>query len=222
MHHRTITKVPRTTSSHCTRRPPKQWVSRFVLSAGALLVMASTVWAQDAPPPPVAGDSASHATTVALTGGLILAGAAGAQLVKSPERWAQTWPGFGYRIADQTGFYVVQTSTARAIGRALHYRPDVTLCPRDALVTCAFTATFSALDAQGRRRFNVPLVTSIVVGTGTSLLWRPERHDNRQAWAFVGTRLGIVLGGYVAERVAMDWWAQLSQRGRVNAAMPAK
>ena len=156
----------------------------------------------------VTGADAAPATKAALTGGLILTGAAGAQFIKAPKAWAQTWPGFGYRVADQTGFYLAQTSTFRTLGRALDYRQDAVLCPRDALVGCAFTATFTAFDRQGRRHFNVPLVTSILVGTGASLAWRPERHNNGESWAFVGTRLGIAFGGYVAERIVVDWWAQ--------------
>jgi hypothetical protein len=75
-------------------------------------------------------------------------------------------------------------------------------------VRCAFTATFTAFDDAGRRRVNVPLVASLLVGTGASLLWRPERRDADAAWAFVGTRLGILSGGFVAERLVVDWWAQ--------------
>lgn len=156
----------------------------------------------------VTGDGASATTKAALTGGLIVTGAAGAQFIKTPKAWAQTWEGFGYRVADQTGFYFVQTSTFRSLGSVLDYRQDALLCPKERLVGCAFTATFTAFDRTGRRRFNAPLVTSILVGTGASLLWRPERHNNGESWAFVGTRLGIAFGGYVAERIVVDWWAQ--------------
>jgi hypothetical protein len=79
------------------------------------------------------------------------------------------------------------------------------------VVRCAFTVTFTAFDHAGRRRVNVPLVASLLVGTGASLLWRPERRDADAAWAFVGTRLGILSGGYVMERLVVDWWAR---RGR--------
>jgi hypothetical protein len=149
----------------------------------------------------------STPTMLALTGGLILSGAAGAHVIGSPEGWAQTWPGFGSRVADQAGFYLVQTTTSGLMGRALGYRPDAARCPREVLVGCAFRATFTAFDRTGRRRLNAPLVTSIVVGTGASVLWRPERRDATETWAFVGTRLGISFGGYVAERLLVDWWA---------------
>lgn len=191
---------------------------RTILALGTVCATAPTLAAQPSQPTPptvvqmsVTGADASTATKAALTGAMILTGAAGAQLIKTPKAWAQTWPGFGYRVADQTGFYFVQTSTFRSIEHMLDYRQDAVLCPRDGLVNCAFTATFTAFDRTGRRRFNAPLVTSILVGTGASLLWRPERHNNGESWAFVGTRLGIGFGGYVVERIVVDWWAQ---RGR--------
>lgn len=187
-------------------RGPLRRVACGVLCAGAILRAAPALSAQDAAS--VTGDSASLATMAALTGSLILAGAGGAQLIGSPTAWSRTWPGFRSRVADQTGFYLVQLSTVQSLGRVMGYRPDATPCLRDALVGCAVTATFSAFDREGRRRVNVPLVASILVGTGASLLWRPERNDRGQAWAFVGTRVGITVGGFVAERIVVDWWAQ--------------
>ncbi len=156
----------------------------------------------------VTGDHAPRSTKVAITSGLILAGAAGAQTIKTPKDWARTWVGFGYRVADQTGFYLVQTATVRSMRNLLDSRPDAALCPRDRLLRCATVATFTAFDRRGERRANIPLMTGIAVGTAASLAWRPERHDNGEAWAFVGTRLGIVIGGYIAERALLDWWAQ--------------
>lgn len=176
---------------------------------GAVAATAPAVAAQEAGLPRLASDSgASTAATAALTGGLIVAGAAGAQLVGSPTAWPRNWQSLGYRVADQTGLYLVQTATLHTVGRALRYRPDAAPCPRDGLVRCAFTATFTAFNQAGRRRVNVPLVASLLVGTGASLLWRPERHDAHAAWAFVGTRLGILSGGFVAERLVVEWWAQ--------------
>jgi hypothetical protein len=179
-----------------------------VHTVGAVFATAPTLRAQSIEAVSVTAVDAAPATKAALTGGMILAGAAGAQLIHTPKAWAQDWQGFGYRVADQTGFYLVQTTAFRALSSALDYRQDAVLCPRDRLVGCAFTATFTAFDREGRRRFNAPLVSSILVGTGASLLWRPERNDNGESWAFVGTRLGIAFGGYVAERIVVDWWAQ--------------
>jgi hypothetical protein len=189
---------------------PKQRDRMLVVLAASLAMPPTvpTVSAQNSvTEDSVASERASVVTMVAGTGGLILAGATGAQLIRTPKDWSQTWDGFGYRVADQTGFYLVQTSTFHVLGRALGYRPDSAPCPQDALVGCAFTATFTAFDRAGRRRPNVPLMTSIVIGTGASLLWRPERRVNRESWAFVGTRLGITFGGYVAERLLVDWWS---------------
>lgn len=183
-------------------------VSLGLTSVGAVLVTAPAMRAQSFEAVSITADHAAPVTKAALTGGMILAGAAGAQLIHTPKAWAQDWEGFGYRVADQTGFYVVQTTSFRSLAAMLDYRQDAVLCPRDRLARCAFTATFTAFDRNGRRRMNVPLVGSILVGTGTSLLWRPERHDNGESWAFVGTRLGIAFGGYVVERVVVDWWAQ--------------
>lgn len=179
-----------------------------VVCVGAVLASAPTLPAQSIEAVSITAAHAPPLTKAALTGGMILVGAAGAQLIHTPKAWAQDWQGFGYRVADQTGFYIVQTTSFRSLAALLDYRQDAVLCPRDRLVGCAFTATFTAFDREGRRRVNAPLVGSILVGTGASLLWRPERHDNGESWAFLGTRLGIAFGGYVFERVVVDWWAQ--------------
>jgi hypothetical protein len=176
--------------------------------AGAATSATPALRAQEVLPMSVTGGDAAPSTKAALTGGMILAGAAGAQLIHTPKAWAQDWEGFGYRVADQAGFYAVQTTAFRSLAALLDYRQDAVLCPRERLARCAFTATFTAFDREGRRRLNAPLVGSIVVGTGASLLWRPERHDSGESWAFVGTRLGIAFGGYVVERIVVDWWVQ--------------
>lgn len=181
------------------------------VGAVALAVTApshSPLQAQDIQQMSVTGDHASPATKAALTGAMILAGAGGAQAIKTPEAWPRTVGGFGQRVADQTGFYIVQTTTFRSMASVLDYRPDAVLRPKRELVGCAFAATFTAFNRVGERRANWPLITSIVAGTGASLAWRPERKDNAKAWGFVGTRLGIGFGGYVLERIVVDWWAQ--------------
>ena len=186
-------------------------LSRRLLCLGAILVMAPVVRAQELPKALFVPEDASPAMKAALTVGSILSTAAGVQIIKSPTAWPRTWEGFGARVADQTGFYVTKTATFRAVAQVLDYRQDVAPFAPEALIGCAITATFTAFDASGRRRVNAPLVTSVVVGTGASLLWRPERHDAGTAWAFAGTRLGVSFGGYVAQRILMDWW---TQRGR--------
>jgi hypothetical protein len=150
----------------------------------------------------------SPATKAMLTAALIATAASGTQLLQFPDAWPRTWNGYGYRVADQTGFYIVQTTTFSLLSSATDYRQDVVLCPKATVVRCSFVATFTAFDRRGVRRVNVPLISSILVGTGASLAWRPERSDNGKSWAFVGTRLGVAFGGYVAERLVLDWWAQ--------------
>lgn len=143
---------------------------------------------------------------IALTAGLIVAGATGAQLVGSPDAWPRTIGAFGQRVADQTGFYVVQTSTYRVITNGFGWTADTAPCPPHALVRCSVARTFTAFDRNGVRRANVPLLASIATATGVSVAWRPERKDADKTLAFVATRLGIALGGYVAERMLVDWW----------------
>lgn len=185
----------------------------FVVSLSAVALVAtaalhSAVAAQDIARMSVTAAEGSPGTKAALTAAMILAGASGAQILKSPDAWPRSVGGFGQRVADQTGFYVVHTVTFRAVESVLDYRPDAVLCPKSQLLSCSIVSTFTAFDRRGQRRANWPMITSIMAGTGASLAWRPERKDNAKAWGFVGTRLGIVLVGYVAERFVLDWWAQ--------------
>ncbi len=151
------------------------------------------------------------ATKVALTAAMILAGASGAQIIKTPDDWPRTVGGLGKRVADQTGFYVVQTLTFRGVESLIDYRPDAVLCPKSRLLSCSVVSTFTAFNREGQRRANWPMITSIMAGTGASLLWRPEGRDRNKVWGLVATRLSIGFGGYVAERFVMDWWAQRGQ-----------
>jgi hypothetical protein len=145
-------------------------------------------------------------STIALTAGLIISGATGAQIIGTPEAWPRTIGAFGQRVADQTGFYLVQTSTYRLVTNEFRWSADTTMCARNELVRCSFVRTFTAFDRNGVRRANAPLLSSILVATGVSVAWRPERKDADKALAFVATRLGIAFSGYVAERILVDWW----------------
>jgi hypothetical protein len=178
------------------------------LVAAAMLFVAAALPAQDVTQMSVTAAEGSPVTKAALTTGMILAAASGAQILKSPEAWPRTVGGYGQRVADQAGFYVVQTITFRSVASVLDYRPDGVLCPRSNLLSCSVVSTFTAFNRVGQRRANWPLITSILAGTGASLAWRPERKDNAKAWHLVGTRIGIGVGGYVAERFVVDWWAQ--------------
>lgn len=143
---------------------------------------------------------------IALTAGMIVAGASGAQLIRTPVAWPSTIEGFGQRVADRTGYFVVQASTLVLLERGLEYRDDTSPCPRERLVRCGFVRTFTAFDRNGVRRAHVPLLTSVIVGSGVSLAWRPERAESGKSWAFVGSRIGIGLAGQVAKRIVEDWW----------------
>ncbi len=149
---------------------------------------------------------------VAATAGLILLGASGAQTIKTPKAWPRTIAGFGQRVADQTGFYVVQTGSQRLLSSALGLHADEMPCADRALLPlagCAITRTFSARDERGARRAPIPFVVSVATATAASVLWRPERQNASEARAFVATRLGVVFAGYAAERFLVEW-----RRGR--------
>ncbi len=144
----------------------------------------------------------------AATGGLILLGAAGAQTIRTPTAWPRTVGGFGRRVADQTGFYVVQTGTQRALARGLGLRDDASPCPRRGalpLAGCAVVRTFTAVDRGGARRAHVPFLASVAAATAASVAWRPERRSAPKARAFAATRLGIVFAGYAGERLLVEW-----------------
>jgi hypothetical protein len=144
--------------------------------------------------------------TIALTAGMIVAGASGAQWIHTPEAWPRNWDGFGQRVADRAGYVVVQASSYVLFERGLGYRQDATTCPRERLLRCGFARTFTAFDRNGVRRAHVPLLASVIVGSGVSLAWRPERSEPAKSWAFVGSRIGIGLAGQVAKRIVGDWW----------------
>ena len=126
--------------------------------------------------------------------------------------WSRNWDGFGQRIADRTGYVAVQATTFVLLERGLGYRDDRATCPRDRLVRCAVARTFTAFDRNGVRRAHVPLLASVVVGSGVSLAWRPERAEPGKSWAFVGSRIGIGLAGQVAKRMVGDWLVTRSSR----------
>lgn len=173
----------------------------------AVFACAAPLRAQDVEAVSVTAVESGPAAT-AMRGGMILVNATGAQFIQAPKAWERTWAGFGYRVADRVGYAIVQESTYRTFTRALDLQPDAAPCARGRIVPCAFTATFTSFDSAGRRRANTPLFASLAIGAGTSLFWRPERHDPAKAWAFVGTRMGISAGANLAARIVVDWWAQ--------------
>lgn len=180
----------------------------------ALMLAALTSRPLQAQPAHAPPDSAHHGTAsaVAMTGALILAGASGAQLILTPKRWPRTAGGFGKRVADQTGFYLVQTGTKALVGRALGQRDDSTPCTGEVLLACAFVRTFSARDRHAARRLNLPFVASTLVATAASVSWRPERETRGEALSFAATRVGVVVAGFVAERAFVEWQRRRRER----------
>lgn len=180
----------------------------------ALTAATAPAGAQQEPAPP---DSAPPTAPAPLAGatataGLIVLGAAGAQAIRTPDAWPRTPGGFGRRVADQTGFYLLQTGAQRALGAGLGWHDDERPCPRRAVVPlagCAVARTFTAVDRGGRRRAHVPFVASVAAATAASVLWRPERRSADKTRAFVGTRLGVVFAGFAGERWLAEW-----RRGR--------
>jgi hypothetical protein len=140
-------------------------------------------------------------------------GAAGAQIIRSPEAWERTWEGYGYRLADQTGFLVVEESVRRGLRAAIGPAATNTSCWRPARgglsaaargVSCAVASTVVERAPDQSRRLNVPTIASVLVATGVSLAWRPERTNAAKARNFVLVRTGVVFGGLAATRLYTD------------------
>jgi hypothetical protein len=194
-------------------RPP----APGALVAAAWLAGAAPAWAQD---PPRDTARAAPLAGAAATGGLILLGAAGAQTLQTPTAWPRTAGGFGRRVADQTGFYVLQTASQRALAAGLGWRDDAAPCARRGagwraalpLAGCAVARTFTAVDGGGARRAHVPFLASVGAATAASVLWRPERRSAATAQTFVATRLAVVFAGFAGERLLVEW-----RRGRGRA-----
>lgn len=170
-------------------------------------LLAPSLRAQQTPITTVLVDSAPHgrATAIAMTGALIVAGAAGAQVLHTPKAWPRTIEGFGKRVADQTGFYLAQAGTGHLVSRATGYRTDDTPCTGQSLLPCAVARTFTARDRHNVRRANVPFLVSTFAATAASVTWRPERETRSQALSFVATRVGVVFAGFIAERAMLEW-----------------
>jgi hypothetical protein len=189
----------------------RRLVAALALTLAVLTSSALQAQRADAEP-----DSTRHGTSsaVAMTGALIVAGAAGAQVILTPKRWPRTAGGFGKRVADQTGFYLVQSGTKSLVGRALGQRDDATPCTGEALLPCAVVRTFTARDRHESRRLNVPFIASTLVATAASVSWRPERESRSESLSFAATRVGVVVAGFVAERAFVEWRRRRQDAGR--------
>ena len=145
--------------------------------------------------------------TLAFSVGMILAGAGGSQILRSPEEWPLNVAGYRSRVADLTGFTVVQASTQRLIELGYGWRSYSAVCVRERIVSCAFERTFTGFDRNGIRHRNAPLIVGVLVASTASLLWRPERYDPAEALGFVGSRVVATSAGAWAGRVVHDWIA---------------
>lgn len=145
-----------------------------------------------------------------------VAGAAGTWVLGAPKAWARTPAGLGKRVADQAGLYTLQVGGERLLLRGMGWHHDGAPCRERSLVrlaACATARTAVARDGGGVRRANVPLLGSVVAATAVSLAWRPERGDAAEGRLFIGTRVGVVLAGYVAERFVLEWWQGRKRQG---------
>jgi hypothetical protein len=174
------------------------------LLVGTLLLPLRALSAQGVEQMSVTGAQAPKSTKVARAVGFVFLGATWGQVTHSPELWPRTVSGYGQRLADGTGMVIVAQTTGSILSTRLDYRGDAVLCPRDRLVGCAVTATFTAFNRRGERRPNYPKLLGLTAGTAASLLWRPERRDNGESWSMALTRIGLGLGVGIAERIVLD------------------
>jgi hypothetical protein len=138
------------------------------------------------------------------------------QTLGTPNAWKRTWGGYGSRVGDQFGFLVVEESVRRLVDHAVPWVDDRSAClsppvlrAREVMVRagCAIARTSTLRTASGELRPNLPFLTGAVVGTVTSLSWRPERQSAASSRAFVAQRLAIGYGAAVLVRFMKDWRA---------------
>lgn len=168
------------------------------------------------PSPDVSDSSESVAARYAVLAVGMVAASTWNQAVGMPEAWPRTWRGYGYRMSDQVGFAVVEESLKAGIGRVVPWRRFDPPCEgarhgspfgtrsRRAM-TCGVQGTLLAVNADGQRRPNVPLLGAIAGASAVSLAWRPERADAGKGQLFVLSRIGIVLAGTAANRAWEAW-----------------
>ncbi len=136
------------------------------------------------------------------------------QTLGTPEPWKRTWGGYGSRVGDQYGFLVVKTTVRHLVDRAVPWVDDRSPCGtrpvsliRETVrrAGCAVARTSTLRTADGERRPNLPFFAGAVVGTVTSLSWRPERSSAVSSRAFVIQRFAITYGATTLVRLVADW-----------------
>ncbi|QJR36602.1 hypothetical protein [Gemmatimonas groenlandica] len=138
------------------------------------------------------------------------------QTLGTPKAWPRTWGGYGSRLGDQLGFLAVKTTVRHVVDRAVPWVDDHSACitrpvslARETLTRagCAIVRTGTLRTDGGDMRPNLPFLTGAVVGTVTSLSWRPERQSAVSSRSFVLQRIAITYGATAFVRLVTDWRA---------------
>ncbi|WP_310571793.1 hypothetical protein [Gemmatimonas sp.] len=150
------------------------------------------------------------------------------QTLGTPKAWKRTWGGYGSRVGDQLGYLAVKTTVRHLVDRAVPWVDDHSVCitppvslARETLTRagCAIVRTSTLRTAHGDVRPNLPFLAGAVIGTVTSLSWRPERQTAVSSRSFVLQRIAITYGATAFVRLVTDWRADA--RRRPEARQPA-
>ena len=164
------------------------------IGAGAHAQVGDPAPSQKATPGAAAGRAAAA----------ILLGAGIGQAFGSPSRWHQNFDGLGRRVADQTGFVVIRSATARALTASTGWHPNPEPCVT-ARIRCALSRTLLLQAHNGARRPNLPLIGSLMAGSAASVLWRPERSRRSDALTYSLARVGGGIAAAVARRALREF-----------------
>lgn len=143
------------------------------------------------------------------------------QTLGTPKAWKRTWGGYGSRVGDQFGYLAVKTTVRHLVDRVVPWEDDQSACitepvslTRETLTRagCAIVRTSTLRTASGEVRPNLPFMTGAVVGTVTSLSWRPERQSAVSSRSFVLQRLAITYGATAFVRLVTDWRADAKRQ----------
>lgn len=138
------------------------------------------------------------------------------QTLGTPKAWKRTWGGYGSRVGDQLGFLAVKMSVRHVVDRAVPWVDDRSACitrpvslVRETIsrTGCAIARTSTLRTTGGDLRPNLPFLAGALVGTVTSLSWRPERRSAVSSRSFVLQRFAITYGATSLVRMVTDWRA---------------
>ena len=143
------------------------------------------------------------------------------QTLGTPNAWKRTWGGYGARVGDQLGFLAVRTSVRHLVDRAVPWVDDRSPCitrpvslARETIsrAGCAIARTSTLRSTAGDLRPNLPFLAGALVGTVTSLSWRPERQSAVTSRAFVLQRFATTYGATSLVRMVGEWRADNKRR----------